>query len=80
MGDAAGIGPEIAVRALADVGTYRICRPLLIGDSSVILIPIKLIGFGRGAMSRWVCRSSARQSITALPLAKPGNFGLTPAV
>ena len=37
MGDAAGIGPEIAVRALADSETYRVCRPLLIGDGSVVL-------------------------------------------
>lgn len=36
MGDAAGIGPEIAVRALLNESIYRICRPLLIGDSSVI--------------------------------------------
>lgn len=36
MGDAAGIGPEVTVRALADIGTYRICRPLLIGDGSVM--------------------------------------------
>jgi 4-hydroxythreonine-4-phosphate dehydrogenase len=36
MGDAAGIGPEIAVRVLCDVGTYRLCRPLIVGDASVI--------------------------------------------
>jgi 4-hydroxythreonine-4-phosphate dehydrogenase len=36
MGDPAGVGPEIAVRALADVATYRICRPLIVGDAAVI--------------------------------------------
>jgi 4-phospho-D-threonate 3-dehydrogenase / 4-phospho-D-erythronate 3-dehydrogenase len=36
MGDPAGIGPEIAVRALADVDAYRICRPLVVGDASVM--------------------------------------------
>ena len=36
MGDAAGIGPEIAVRALADAETHRICRPLVIGDGAVV--------------------------------------------
>ena len=36
MGDPAGIGPEIAVRALSDPQSYRICRPLLIGDGSVM--------------------------------------------
>ena len=32
MGDPAGIGPEIAVKALAERHTYDICRPLVIGD------------------------------------------------
>lgn len=36
MGDASGIGPEIAVRALAEPETYRLCRPVLIGDGSVL--------------------------------------------
>jgi len=36
MGDPAGVGPEIAVRALADVATFRICRPLIVGDASVM--------------------------------------------
>jgi 4-hydroxythreonine-4-phosphate dehydrogenase len=36
MGDPAGVGPEVAARALArpDVGTW--CRPLLIGDADVV--------------------------------------------
>ena len=36
MGDVCGIGPEIAVKALTDPETYRICRPLLIGDSRIV--------------------------------------------
>jgi len=36
MGDPAGIGPEIAVRALADPRTYEVCRPLVVGDGSVM--------------------------------------------
>lgn len=32
MGDPAGIGPEIAVKALAEEQIYDICRPLVIGD------------------------------------------------
>ncbi|MBE7171911.1 MAG: 4-hydroxythreonine-4-phosphate dehydrogenase PdxA [Williamsia sp.] len=35
MGDPASIGPEVAVKALADEGTYQICRPLLIGDAQI---------------------------------------------
>lgn len=36
MGDAAGIGPEIIVKALGDQKVYDICSPLLIGDSGVM--------------------------------------------
>ncbi|WP_077624606.1 4-hydroxythreonine-4-phosphate dehydrogenase PdxA [Sediminibacillus massiliensis] len=32
MGDAAGIGPEIIVKALQDDSLYQECRPLVIGD------------------------------------------------
>lgn len=32
MGDAAGIGPEIVVKALSRRETYDICKPLVIGD------------------------------------------------
>ena len=33
MGDAAGIGPEIIIKALLDPETYEICRPIVIGDA-----------------------------------------------
>lgn len=36
MGDPSGIGPEIVVKSLADESVYRICRPLIVGDASVI--------------------------------------------
>ena len=31
MGDPAGVGPEIAVKALADPAIYDDCRPLVVG-------------------------------------------------
>ena len=34
MGDAAGIGPEIIMRALAHENVYRQCRPLVVGDAA----------------------------------------------
>jgi 4-hydroxythreonine-4-phosphate dehydrogenase len=34
MGDAAGIGPEIIMKALAAPGVYAYCRPLVIGDAA----------------------------------------------
>ncbi|MFC2070509.1 4-hydroxythreonine-4-phosphate dehydrogenase PdxA [Chloroflexota bacterium] len=43
MGDAAGIGPEIIVKALRQQQIYDICRPLVVGDGSVLQHAIKLI-------------------------------------
>lgn len=34
MGDAAGVGPEIIVKALAHRGAYELCRPLVVGDAN----------------------------------------------
>jgi 4-hydroxythreonine-4-phosphate dehydrogenase len=36
MGDAAGIGPEVIMKALADPEMYSICRPLVIGDAGIL--------------------------------------------
>jgi 4-hydroxythreonine-4-phosphate dehydrogenase len=44
MGDAAGIGPEVIVKALAFGGIQGICRPLVVGESGVMQEAIKLIG------------------------------------
>ncbi|HEX2227880.1 MAG TPA: 4-hydroxythreonine-4-phosphate dehydrogenase PdxA [Candidatus Binatia bacterium] len=36
MGDPAGIGPEVIVKALADPAIKRVCRPLILGDWGVL--------------------------------------------
>lgn len=36
MGDAAGIGPEIIVKALAEPSLYEVCRPIVIGSALMI--------------------------------------------
>ena len=36
MGDPSGIGPEIVVKALAKKEIYKICKPLIVGDSNAI--------------------------------------------
>jgi len=33
MGDAAGVGPEVVMKALAHRDVYRFCRPLVLGDA-----------------------------------------------
>lgn len=37
MGDPAGIGPEIALKAFANSEIYKHCRPLLIGNAAIML-------------------------------------------
>jgi 4-phospho-D-threonate 3-dehydrogenase / 4-phospho-D-erythronate 3-dehydrogenase len=36
MGDPAGIGPEICLRALSDPGILALCTPVLFGDAGVV--------------------------------------------
>jgi len=44
MGDPAGIGPEIAVKAFSNKEVHHLCRPLIIGDASVIEMIVRLLG------------------------------------
>lgn len=44
MGDPASIGPEVAVKALANASIYEICNPLLVGDAEVCRTAIKSCG------------------------------------
>ncbi len=43
MGDAAGIGPEVIVKALLSESIYRICRPFVVGSGEVMKLAIKLL-------------------------------------
>ncbi|HEY0383037.1 MAG TPA: 4-hydroxythreonine-4-phosphate dehydrogenase PdxA [Candidatus Elarobacter sp.] len=44
MGDAAGIGPEIIAKTLADPTWYDKCRPIVIGDASIMQRAMNLVG------------------------------------
>lgn len=44
MGDAAGIGPEIIVKALLSQSMYEDCKPLVIGDAKILERASKIIG------------------------------------
>ncbi len=39
MGDPAGIGPEIILKALSDPSICRLCRPVVLGDPLVLSVP-----------------------------------------
>ncbi|GAA6292417.1 4-hydroxythreonine-4-phosphate dehydrogenase PdxA [Enterocloster asparagiformis] len=64
MGDPAGIGPEITAKMLADPAVYERCRPLVVGDASVMEEALALTGLSgtlrihriretREALFRW---------------------------
>ena len=44
MGDAAGIGPEIASKTFADASVYERCRPLLVGNAAIMQRAITIVG------------------------------------
>lgn len=44
MGDAAGIGPEIVVKALAHADLYARCRPLVVGDANRLVRAAEICG------------------------------------
>jgi len=44
MGDPAGVGPEVTVKALAREEVWVCCRPLVVGDARVVTKAIDLVG------------------------------------
>lgn len=44
IGDAAGIGPEIVVKALRNKELYNLCKPLVVGDKKIIKEALKISG------------------------------------
>lgn len=44
MGDPASVGPEITVKALANIEIYDRCRPLVIGDTQVMEKAVEIVG------------------------------------
>lgn len=44
MGDPAGVGPEIIVKALSDPAVYKICRPLVLGDRGALSLCLQKDG------------------------------------
>lgn len=44
MGDPAGVGPEITVKALSDASIYDRCRPLVIGSAAILKNAARITG------------------------------------
>jgi 4-phospho-D-threonate 3-dehydrogenase / 4-phospho-D-erythronate 3-dehydrogenase len=52
MGDAAGIGPEIIMKALARLEARTICRPLVIGDARRLSLAGRIVGTQQKIVAR----------------------------
>ena len=46
MGDPAGIGPEICIKALSNVSVYDRCNPIVVGDCEVMNQTVKFLNSG----------------------------------
>jgi 4-hydroxythreonine-4-phosphate dehydrogenase len=46
MGDAAGVGPEVIVRAWGEQRVHEACRPVVLGHPEVMRSAVKLVGGG----------------------------------
>src|SRR5690349_12184038 len=46
MGDPAGVGPEVVVKALARPEVYERCRPLVVGDARRLRAAVEITGAG----------------------------------
>ncbi|WP_274653154.1 4-hydroxythreonine-4-phosphate dehydrogenase PdxA [Paenibacillus humicola] len=44
MGDAAGVGPEVIVKALASGETFELCRSFVIGDAGILERAVRITG------------------------------------
>jgi len=74
MGDAAGIGPEITVKTLQDVGLYDRCRPLSIADPQVMRNAVALAGIDM-AVHEVPSVSQARFEADTLNVLRPPDLG-----
>jgi 4-hydroxythreonine-4-phosphate dehydrogenase len=75
MGDAAGIGPEIIMKALAVPGVHGFCKPLVIGDAE----RLRLAGQRATTRLQVVSREHARDAQFASGFVDCIDLGLVPA-
>ena len=80
LGDPAGIGPEIALKAALDERVRSVCRPLLVGDRSVVDMHAQLCGltprirgFRKAAQIDWEGEGLAMLELNQFPA---GTFAL----
>lgn len=73
LGDVAGIGPEVAVRACGDNRVSRFCRPLLVGHPRIVQRAIEQVGIDL-VIAEIDGPDKARQvSVDRIPCWNPGR-------
>jgi 4-hydroxythreonine-4-phosphate dehydrogenase len=80
LGDPAGIGPEVTVKALAHNGIYDFCRPLVLGDMGAIKKAMAFCGLSLPVVERDSVRTAEGKpgQVEVLPLSRLRDDDLTP--
>jgi 4-phospho-D-threonate 3-dehydrogenase / 4-phospho-D-erythronate 3-dehydrogenase len=82
MGDAAGIGPEIIMKALARLEARTFCRPLVVGDAQrlamagkIVATPLKIVSRGSPREAKYAPGTIECIDLALVPADLP--FGVT---
>jgi 4-hydroxythreonine-4-phosphate dehydrogenase len=76
IGDPAGVGPEIAVKACTDKAALAAARPVVIGDRSVIEQAVRITGL-KARLNGINCSGDARSGLNAASFA-PDSLNMIP--
>jgi 4-hydroxythreonine-4-phosphate dehydrogenase len=76
LGDAAGTGPELITRALADPAVRAVCRPVVIGDAAVLRAAMNITGVA-SAIRAITSASEAGDDPTALDVVDLANLDVS---
>ncbi len=72
MGDAAGVGPEVIVKAWQDARVHACCRPVVLGHPEILRKAVHLVGAPYKVMvvdqSEWADMEAPPESIACLPV------------
>ncbi len=87
MGDPAGVGPEVVLKALVKPDVHRMCHPVIIGDGSVLEQARRALGIdiilrptelGALGSERWLAATAADEgseiTFIDLEMLKPGEI------
>ncbi len=75
MGDPAGIGPEIIVKALMRADVHALCRPIVVGDAGVMRRAIRFANVA-ATVNPIKRTSEARYALSAIDVYDLGNVDL----